>query len=405
MSNTLQKTQRIWDGETARDPVPVVAPGTPESRCDLQSVKQELSSGQDVDCLAEGDAPVHAAAEGKYPELVADTINLLAENGADLNLRCERDGSTALHLVVSENNFEATRTLLERPEVNKDLLNNAGATPIHVAVGSSSLNVINLLCSYSPRLDGTGHETRLAPIHVGTLANRPRAVESLLLADGDPNLYELNAESTPLHIAAILNHYAIAQLLIARGADRMAQDKSGSTPAHLVPEKNQDMLQLLRTATQAACSYDIFGRRPVGSIIDNKTVWYHEVHPQREVFLLQSVMRLCRSLLSRHDTILIKHLGRCLVLLGRQDVDVFRIACLSHPFGAELSCDDCGEVFRMQGGFAVCRECEKFELCDRCAKEHLQHNILLVPAAEKVHCRDSVPEGSAVLWQRLLGAK
>ena len=42
VSNTLQKTQRICDGETARDPVPVVAPGTPESRWILEKMERTM---------------------------------------------------------------------------------------------------------------------------------------------------------------------------------------------------------------------------------------------------------------------------------------------------------------------------------------------------------------------------
>ena len=58
--------------------------------------------------------------------------------------------------------------------------------------------------------------------------------------------------STPLHVAAEAGHKAVAELLIAKGADVNATDKSGATPLQIATQKgHKDIVELLESPEAA----------------------------------------------------------------------------------------------------------------------------------------------------------
>ena len=72
-----------------------------------------------------------------------------------------------------------------------------------------------------------------AALHDAVWSGRVEIVRLLLQAGADPNITHLEAGSTPLDYAAVKNEPEIAQLLLDRGANVRAVNRSGSTALHL----------------------------------------------------------------------------------------------------------------------------------------------------------------------------
>ncbi len=60
--------------------------------------------------------------------------------------------------------------------------------------------------------------------------NDTNAVSTCLAAGADPNGYEDYAKITPLHISVAFKSIGSAQLLLAYGANPLAEDQEGFTP-------------------------------------------------------------------------------------------------------------------------------------------------------------------------------
>uniref|UniRef100_A0A7S3NPX2 Uncharacterized protein n=1 Tax=Aureoumbra lagunensis TaxID=44058 RepID=A0A7S3NPX2_9STRA len=139
-----------------------------------------------------------------------ELVELLLCHGADAN-RADALGRTPLHLCAFGGNAKTARLLLlagANPN-KKDF--KRGATPAHYAAAFARLDMIRLLILASRQRDDKG------------LVN---ARDSL--------------GRTPLHWAALSAHrpwaklpsIEVARLLVMNGADSMARDTSGNTPAH-----------------------------------------------------------------------------------------------------------------------------------------------------------------------------
>lgn len=74
------------------------------------------------------------------------------------------------------------------------------------------------------------------------MEDSPKIV-SALIADGININFENDCKTTPLHLAAILNNFKIAALLIKAGAKVDAQDILGASPLHYT--QNTDIILLL----------------------------------------------------------------------------------------------------------------------------------------------------------------
>jgi ankyrin repeat protein len=74
-----------------------------------------------------------------------------------------------------------------------------------------------------------------------------KGVRELLEEGINPNSCEDRARVTPLHFAAQNNALKIAKLLIAAGADIVAENKEGDTPLDIaVRANNREIIDLLR---------------------------------------------------------------------------------------------------------------------------------------------------------------
>lgn len=88
------------------------------------------------------------------------------------------------------------------------------------------------------------------PIHVATIADHPDVVRVLLKAGANPNLRFADRKdprgSTPLMIAANMNHVECARVLLKFHADQMAKNARGETAADIARRRHNDgILNLL----------------------------------------------------------------------------------------------------------------------------------------------------------------
>ena len=110
-----------------------------------------------------------------------------------------RDGFTPLGLAVFFGHLEIARTLVASgADVNRPSRNSIRVSPLHSAVASGSIQLLDLLLS-----NGAA----------------PNAVECL--------------EATPLHSAAASGNREMIEKLLAAGADRQRKTKDGKTAAEL----------------------------------------------------------------------------------------------------------------------------------------------------------------------------
>ncbi|MGI9303852.1 MAG: ankyrin repeat domain-containing protein [Gammaproteobacteria bacterium] len=193
---------------------------------------------------------------------------MLIEAGADPNISEPRRGLTALSIAVQEENFELVRLLLE-----------AGADPNHVILSRTIFD--RIVSNFGPDvvrlfLDNGADPNKPSkdiPPLVSAYEN-PQDVMSLLLEAGvefGKNevlhraitrrdleavvlMLSLGADVnnigvyglTPLHGAAWDNAPAIAQTLVAYGADTTLKDDKGRTPLDVAREKNaHEVLKVL----------------------------------------------------------------------------------------------------------------------------------------------------------------
>jgi ankyrin repeat protein len=189
----------------------------------LGSVKVLLSAGARVNVKRLGGRTVlHFAAQGGQ----AETVELLLRHGADARATAD-DGRTPLHVAA----LGCVEVLLAHgADVNaKD---GAGRTPISYAAENGADALVAKLAERGAALGVfeaaiLGTTDLLGPI----LAQRPAAVRD---RDGH--------QRTPLHYAASRGQVAVAEMLLAAGADPNAHDEHGVTPLELAVEAGSPQL-------------------------------------------------------------------------------------------------------------------------------------------------------------------
>jgi len=156
---------------------------------------------------------------GRMPE-----VRRLARMVGNVNTRYW--DTMALHYAAAQDDVPAIDFLLKyRAEI--DGRDWCGCTPLHYAVKHGSAAAVRRLIARGAAVDakGAGMPHRLVPVPepaiVGSVSR-----DAILVGE------EARRGYTPLHEAARWGHLAIAELLIAKGADVRTSDRTGRTPLH-----------------------------------------------------------------------------------------------------------------------------------------------------------------------------
>jgi ankyrin repeat protein len=168
-----------------------------------------------------------AAREGS-----ATAASLLLQNPEFDKDAPDQDGLTPLYLAI-EHNRGAVATLLRRLKASTEVPDpRNGETLIFKAISSDNPTAANWLLSWGARMDAKNDAGR-TPLHVA-VSRSVRNVQ-VMLDYGAPVNEQDNSRQTPLHVAVSCGDGGSenVQALIAHNADVTARDGNGNTALHL----------------------------------------------------------------------------------------------------------------------------------------------------------------------------
>ncbi|MCK5734854.1 MAG: ankyrin repeat domain-containing protein, partial [Spirochaetaceae bacterium] len=227
-----------------------------------------LDSGADPDTGDNmGHTPVHDAVSwGAF-----DILKLLSNYNAQLN-SVDNAGQTALHMSSFSGNEEITAWLL-KAGANPDIRDDNGHTPLFIAVESDRTNTARLLIDKGANLQTrdkngrTALHTAISRRHTSSTVFLIKSGSDIFAVDGmgitayklameagSPFLESImdktlvrrqdNMGNTALHLAVIAEAGKdIIDVLIDKGADKMAGNASGKTPFDLAKDMGNEELE------------------------------------------------------------------------------------------------------------------------------------------------------------------
>jgi ankyrin repeat protein len=169
--------------------------------------------------------PLSLAAQGGH----TDTVKVLLDHGADPDVRGFA-GKTALFWAVERGYRDVADLLLEH-KADPDINNSAGQTPLMEAAKTGKADLVRDLVAHHADLNAKEGD------------------------DGLPGTLDVSAGTgmTPLILAVVGNHLAVANILLQAGADVSIRNRGGQDALDVaIKNGNQDMISLLRGATMAA---------------------------------------------------------------------------------------------------------------------------------------------------------
>jgi ankyrin repeat protein/L-ascorbate metabolism protein UlaG (beta-lactamase superfamily) len=186
-----------------------------------------VAHGVDINAAStRGETPLHWAA-GRAD---ARMLNAMLDAGADPSPANEF-GQTPLMNLSFVGNLENARILLSRG-ADPNAADQNGFTSLHAACHADSLEFVKLLLDFGADVDAVNQRGQ-TPLAVAAEGGDPDVVEALLVAGADPNVAEAHFGWCPLHTAAAMGYSGIAESLLEHGARPEAEDNDRLTPLDL----------------------------------------------------------------------------------------------------------------------------------------------------------------------------
>ncbi|XP_030937808.1 ankyrin repeat-containing protein At5g02620-like isoform X1 [Quercus lobata] len=202
-----------------------------------------------------GEIPLHIAARyghdtivkvlidhAKVPQQDLESgVNILVKEMLEM-MNNEKD--TALHEAVRNNHLEVVKLLIEEGPDFSYSQNEAGETPLYIAVERGSKEVMDYIldkCT-SPAHDGPLGRTTL---HAALIWNNTGMMDKILASHQEPSAFVKQADeqhSTPLHYAVYRgNNDAVKMLLKVDRSIAYMRDTNGMTALHIAAHKGNAM--------------------------------------------------------------------------------------------------------------------------------------------------------------------
>ncbi|CEM15808.1 unnamed protein product [Vitrella brassicaformis CCMP3155] len=166
----------------------------------------------------------------------AKVLAFLIERGVDVNAR-GHDGLAAVHLASNGGFVECVKLLL-RKGADVDLRDGKGRTALHIACLENRASVAEVLLTSGADVNAAETKNGETPL-ISSIRCRNHTMANLIMAKGQHLDYD-QADShgrTALMYSVYFGQYAIADLLVERGADPAKPDDSGNTPFKLLQQK------------------------------------------------------------------------------------------------------------------------------------------------------------------------
>ncbi len=181
---------------------------------------------------ATGQSPVLAAIYHGKPQVVA----YLLEQGIELDV----------FEASAVGKLERVQELVASDSQLASAFGSDGFTPLGLAAFLGHHAVVAYLLEQGAEANvASKNAFRVMPLH-SAVANRHLAIAELLLARGADVNAKQEGGFTPLHEAALQGNDEMIQLLLAHGADVTAQKEDGETPLDTAKSKQQEhVLHLL----------------------------------------------------------------------------------------------------------------------------------------------------------------
>jgi len=212
---------------------------------DIEAVKLALAAGEDID---ESDfvtgAALHIAVLGNHTA----AVDVLLENGADIEAESELNSSR----------------------------------PLHMAAGFGKTEILASLISGGADIEAYDGKGRTALI-LAAIAGHTSTVEALLVSGARPGTIEAYNGTNALHHAAFNGRVFVIELLLEHGAAVDSLDNNGQTPLHWAVSNGQtEVIKLL-----AARGADVNRRDHA----DHSAIWIarYAANPEDLVALLREL--------------------------------------------------------------------------------------------------------------------
>ena len=196
---------------------------------------------------------------------ISSNVESLLAAGYDVNTSKDIDGSAPIHLAVSHRLYDVMKVLL-RHGCALDVYNGSGYTPLHTAILNRDEHALRLMCSYLrsrlPTREEIAGDFRCSDIdlrasfsgetclHIAVEQNSCEIVKILTAENASLEMVNYFSQ-TPLVLACRYNYIAIANVLLAAGANPNTSGSFGNqrnTPLALAAKYNY--LSLARLLVQ-----------------------------------------------------------------------------------------------------------------------------------------------------------
>lgn len=194
--------------------------------------------------------------EQVFNDLLAKAPEILGEH--------DKDGNTALHLMVTHNFDTLVAQVLDRNPTLALLKNNASIYPVHTAILNHQLGALNLLLDIKGVSD-LGDARKRVALHFAARYGSAEMVERCCLASSDVDIRD-SENKTPLLWAAEDGNQAALEVLLKNGANSTLSDYQGFTILHYaVIAGNESMVRWIvsNAAPQLLNQVDSEGQSPL----------------------------------------------------------------------------------------------------------------------------------------------
>lgn len=176
----------------------------------------------------------------------AATVHSLLQRGFDANTR-DPNQQHGLYLALREPSLKAAKVLIDWPQTDLNASNEAGETPLMMAVLKGQTDLITTMLSKEADVNKPGW----APLHYAATVGNAAIIQLLL----DKHAY-IDAESpngtTPLMMAAMYGTPSAVKLLLEEGADPLLKNQLGMGAIDFAQKAvRQDIADLIGTFVRA----------------------------------------------------------------------------------------------------------------------------------------------------------